>query len=48
MRYRKNGAPMKAVRMPMGISAVVANHDTPSTSRRTEAPMSMLAGMSVR
>ena len=48
MITRKNGAPMKAVKMPMGISAVVARRDTSSTSKRKHAPMSMLAGMSFR
>ena len=45
MRYRKNGAPTKAVRMPMGISAVVARRATSSTMSRKLAPMSMDAGM---
>ena len=45
MRYRKNGAPTKAVRMPMGISAVVAKRATSSTMSRKLAPMSMDAGM---
>ena len=45
MRYRKNGAPTKAVRMPMGISAVVARRATSSTMSKNPAPMSMDAGM---
>ena len=48
MRYRKNGAPTKAVRMPMGISEVVARRATSSTMSRKLAPMSMLAGRSLR
>ena len=44
MRYRKNGAPMKAVRMPIGISAVVAVRETLSTMMRNVAPKSMEAG----
>lgn len=44
MRYRKNGAPMKAVRIPIGISAVVAVRETLSTMMRNVAPKSMEAG----
>ena len=48
MRYRKNGAPTNAVRMPMGISELATRRATSSTMSRKLAPMSMLAGSSLR
>ena len=48
MSHIKKGAPTKAVRMPMGISAVVAMRAMSSTTSRNVPPSSMLAGSSRR
>ena len=45
MRYKKNGAPMKAVKIPIGISAVVAVRETLSTVIRKAAPKNIEAGI---
>lgn len=44
MRYTKNGAPRKAVRIPIGISVARRFLEMLSTSRRKLAPKSMDAG----
>ena len=44
MSHIKKGAPTKAVRMPMGISAVVAMRAMSSTMSKNVPPSSMLAG----
>ena len=45
MRVKKNGAPMKAVMMPRGISTVEASRAMVSTSRRKAAPIDIDAHM---
>ncbi|MNC38516.1 hypothetical protein D3C75_871250 [compost metagenome] len=44
IRLRKKGAPINAVRMPMGISLVHTFRETLSTVRRKIAPVSIAAG----
>ena len=48
MSQRKNGAPMKAVSMPMGMPEVVTFLETLSTMSRKVPPPSMEQGMSQR
>ncbi|MPN05012.1 hypothetical protein SDC9_152261 [bioreactor metagenome] len=38
IRKRKKGAPITAVRIPMGISVVMSVRDTLSTAKRKAAP----------
>lgn len=44
MRYKKNGAPIKDVRIPIGSSTVAIDLEIVSTRRRNEEPNSIDAG----